>query len=245
MDIRAARSTDNGATWTAETILYTRFTEAANDGLDHTHQQVTTDGLGNWFAIWESRDGWGADAVFDLQVALSTNNGATWTAPFVYIDTSLGGDEIHPHVTTDGAGNWLTVWGSPDNVDGIIGTDFDMLYRTDIFERTEILYLADTDGDGCTDQRENGPDETLGGLRNPKNPWDFYDVNGDSEITLFGDILGVILHFSLDGSPPYDVQFDRGPTTGPNPWNMTAPDGVINLFTDILGVIQQFGHDCR
>ena len=34
---------------------------------------------------------------------------------------------------------------------------------------------------------------------------------------------------------------NRRPTTGPNPWNMTAPDGVIDLFIDILGVIQQHG----
>ena len=103
---------------------------------------------------------------------------------------------------------------------------------------------VDTDGDGCTDDRENSFDETLGGLRDYLNPWDFYDVDGDREITLFGDILGVINHYSLDGSPPYDVQFDRGPSAGPNPWNMTAPDGSIDLLNDILGVILQHGHDC-
>ncbi len=109
---------------------------------------------------------------------------------------------------------------------------------------------VDTDGDGCTDDRENGPDETLGGLRDPLNPWDFYDVPDaggappDGEIDLFTDILGVILHYSLDGSPPYDVRFDRGPSIGPNPWSMTAPNGSIDLFVDILGVIQQYGHDC-
>ncbi|MCH7488605.1 MAG: hypothetical protein IIB23_03145 [Chloroflexi bacterium] len=47
-----------------------------------------------------------------------------------------------------------------------------------------------------------------------------------------------------NGSPPYDAQYDRGPSTGPNPWNMTAPDGVIDLLNDILGVIQQANHDC-
>ena len=108
---------------------------------------------------------------------------------------------------------------------------------------------GDTDGDGCSDVRENGPDETLGGLRDSQNPWDFYDVAGpegspDGEVDLFADVLGVINHYSLDGSPPYDVQFDRGPSAGPNPWNMTAPDGVIDLFTDILGVIGQYGHNC-
>ena len=104
--------------------------------------------------------------------------------------------------------------------------------------------ISDTDGDGCSDERENGPDETQGGLRDFLNPWDFYDTNGDGVIDLFNDILGVILHYSLDGSPPYDVDFDRGPTAGPNPWNMTAPDGVIDLFVDILGVINQHGHTC-
>ena len=83
-----------------------------------------------------------------------------------------------------------------------------------------------------------------GGRRDYLNPNDFYDVNKDGEIDLFTDILGVIQHYSLDGSPPYDVNFDRGPTAGPNPWNMTAPDGSIDLFTDILGVINQHGHAC-
>ena len=110
---------------------------------------------------------------------------------------------------------------------------------------------GDTDGDGCSDQRENGPDETLGGLRDYTNPYDFYDVLGsgggppDQVIDLPNDILGVIEHFSPQGAPPYDVAFDRGPSAGPNPWNMTAPDGVIDLPNDILGVILQFNHDCR
>ena len=110
----------------------------------------------------------------------------------------------------------------------------------------------DDDGDGCLDGREEAGDETRGGLRDPHNPNDFYDVLGpgaalpkDKVIDLPNDILGVIQHFSPAGAPPYDVQFDRGPSSGPNPWNMTAPDGVIDLPNDILGVITQFNHDCR
>ena len=109
----------------------------------------------------------------------------------------------------------------------------------------------DDDNDGCTDVQENGLDETLGGRRNPHNPNDFYDVLGpgaalptDGVIDLPNDILGVIQRFSPTGAPPYDVQFDRGPSAGPNPWNMTAPDGVIDLANDILGVILQFNHSC-
>ena len=31
---------------------------------------------------------------------------------------------------------------------------------------------------------------------------------------------------------------------GPNVWNMTPPDGVIDLANDILGVILQYSHNC-
>ena len=113
----------------------------------------------------------------------------------------------------------------------------------------------DDDNDGCTDLREFAIDATLGGRRNPHNPWDFYDVAGsplppqngapDGVIDLPNDILGVIQHFApLGTEPEYDVNFDRRPSAGPNPWNMTAPDGVIDLPNDILGVIQQFNHRC-
>ena len=109
----------------------------------------------------------------------------------------------------------------------------------------------DDDNDGCTDVQELGLDETLGGLRYPQNPWDFYDVAGlsgatpDGVIDLLFDILGVLQHYAPTGDPPYDAHYDRGPSTGPNPWNMTAPDGSIDLLNDILGVIAQHGHDCR
>ena len=110
----------------------------------------------------------------------------------------------------------------------------------------------DSDADGCTDAQEGGSDETMGGLRDPANPWDFYDVLGpgaalpiDGIIDLPNDVLGVVQHFAPTGAAPYDVQFDRGPSSGPNPWNMTAPDGVIDLPNDILGLIIQFGHSCQ
>ena len=105
---------------------------------------------------------------------------------------------------------------------------------------------TDTDGDGCTDQRENGPDEMQGGMRDPLNPNDYYDVNGDRIIDLPNDILGVIQHYAPTGTEPtYDVTFDRGPQIGANVWNMSAPDGAIDLPNDILGVIRQFNHSCQ
>ncbi len=111
---------------------------------------------------------------------------------------------------------------------------------------------GDTDGDGCSDKHESGPDETLGGRRDYLDPNDYYDVYGpgqslvrDGVIDLANDILGVIQHFApLGTEPEYDVRFDRGPQIGANTWNMGPPDGVIDLANDILGVILQFNHSC-
>ena len=111
---------------------------------------------------------------------------------------------------------------------------------------------GDSDGDGCSDQRENGPNVMTGGLRHYLNPWDFYDVLGpgggpkDRQIDLANDILGVIQHYAPTGPvAPYNANFDRGASAGPNAWNMTQPDGRIDLANDILGVILQYTHDCR
>ena len=115
----------------------------------------------------------------------------------------------------------------------------------------EGLDPGDTDGDGCSDYAEAGPDETIGGQRDPKNKWDFYDVAGpggvpipDGVIDLPNDILGVINHQGSAPGPPYDIQYDRGPAAGPSWKDTTGPDGVIDLPNDTLGVIGQHGHSC-
>ncbi len=108
----------------------------------------------------------------------------------------------------------------------------------------KLPFPADTDGDGCADVNESLPkaQSSNGGGRDWLNPWDYYNVNGDGVIDLLNDILGVIQHYqpTPGGAAPYGAAFDRGPTTGPHPWNMTAPDGVIDLLNDVLGVILQY-----
>jgi len=52
LDIRVARSTDGGLTWTDPEWLNTN---AATDDGDDTNQVLTTDGQGNWIAIWQTR----------------------------------------------------------------------------------------------------------------------------------------------------------------------------------------------
>jgi hypothetical protein len=106
-------------------------TNAAIDLGGDWHPQVTTDGAGHWVAVWDSNDSLGGTigTDYDILVARSTNNGATWTAPAALntnAATDSGGD-YNPQVTTDGAGHWLAVWDSNENLGGTIGTDWDIL----------------------------------------------------------------------------------------------------------------------
>ncbi|MCI0856768.1 MAG: S8 family serine peptidase, partial [Chloroflexi bacterium] len=100
----------------------------------------------------------------------------------------------------------------------------------------------DADGDGCSNGEEFGSDPRFGGQRNPLNPWDFHDVNGDGIITLFDDILAVINGFGTGGNDPL---LDRSPAPAAGqPWQQGPPDGTIDIPNDILGIASQFGHRC-
>lgn len=126
-DILIARSTDNGATWSAATALNAN---AATDTGNDQYVQPVTDGAGQWVAVWHSTENLGgtigADA--DILIARSTDNGVSWTAPTALNDTAVsdtGADEF-PHVNTDAAGNWIAVWQSTENLAGTAGADRDV-----------------------------------------------------------------------------------------------------------------------
>ena len=126
---------------------------------------------------------------------------------------------------------------------------------------------GDIDGDGCSDAQENGPNEALGGLRDPNNFWDFFDVPvgglpRNQAVDAF-DIGAAVLRFGAFVQPPptqsealaqaltlpadttsYHAAYDRGgPIPGQNLWNLLPPNGSIDGF-DIGFVVVQFGHTC-
>lgn len=101
---------------------------------------------------------------------------------------------------------------------------------------------GDTDGDGCTDEQENGTDETAGGQRDYKNPWDYFNPTGDGRNRI-DDILAVVNRYFLhEGQEGYDEKYDRT-YLGPNDWNLGPPDGQI-LVDDILHSVHSYFHDC-
>ena len=126
-DVRVARSSDDGATWTAPAALNT---DASTDQGDDGAPQLTTDSLGTWLAVWDTsafEDPFRTD--FDILVARSTDDGASW-AGHAELNTNANSDagqDAWPQLTTDGQGVWVAVWESFDSLGDTIGTDQDIL----------------------------------------------------------------------------------------------------------------------
>jgi len=106
-------------------------------------------------------------------------------------------------------------------------------------------------GDGCPDYEELGPNQGLGGLRDPFNPWDYFNPTHDGE-NRTDDILMVVNQYHKDdndanpGLPPYEPGYN--PDTdrtyvGPNAWNLGPPNGQQRT-DDILAEVAQYHHDC-
>jgi len=121
LDILFARSTDNGATWTANALLNTY---GDSDSSIDSRPAIATDGKGNWLCAWHStytfENTVGND--FDLVVSHSADNGLTWSPPVVVNSNAASDDgsrDQEPSLASDGNGNWVCVWHS----DNVIGTD--------------------------------------------------------------------------------------------------------------------------
>jgi hypothetical protein len=109
----------------------------------------------------------------------------------------------------------------------------------------------DEDADGCPDYKELGPSETAGGLRDPFNPWDYFNPTHDG-LNGVPDVLMVVQQYFHDDSdltpglppyaPGYNVDTDRT-GLGPNVWNLGPPNGKVRV-DDILAQLKQYFHNC-
>ena len=146
-DILVARSTDNGATWTDPAPLNTNAATDGNFGVDDEVPQIATDGWGNWVATWTTSNDLGGTIGTDpdILVARSTDTGATWTDPVPLNNnaaTDSGGD-FDSRLATDGAGNWVVVWTSSDDLGGTIGGDPDILVARFVLEPEAIPTVSE------------------------------------------------------------------------------------------------------
>lgn len=176
-----------------------------------------------------------------------------WFAQFY--DNQIG--RLHELGVGDGDGD-----GVPDTADNCVLTpnpDQEDSYASGL---GDVCNYIDTDRDGCSNLEELGSDPRLGGLRDPNNPWDFFDPNMDGGVGL-ADLILILQHFYTSdrngqatisrhsdpfttpdpGFRQYHPRFDRGSWVGPQPWDREPPDGHINI-TDLMALIVQFGHSC-
>ncbi len=115
------------------TIITPSFvnTNAETDTGQDRLARIATDGLGRWLVAWESSNslsGIGAD--YDIVYALSVDNGLTWSNPSALNSNAATDalDDGNVVLGTDGAGTWLAVWETNDEVGGTLGLDDDLLY---------------------------------------------------------------------------------------------------------------------
>src|SRR3990172_2549625 len=205
-------------------------TNAATDtGVDE-NAQVTTDGAGNWVAVWDSDDDLGGTigADKDILVSRSTSNGATWTAPAALntnAATDSGGD-FSPQVTTDGTGNWVAVWGSNENVGGTIGTDLDILVSRSTDNGASWTAPAALNSNAGTDSvfPDDGPQVTTDGGGNWVAVWFGGQFGGDGDIMVSRSTnngANWTAEAALNTNAPTDSGLDWGPqvtTDGAGNW---------------------------
>jgi hypothetical protein len=146
--------------------------------------------------------------------------------------TVLGEDSLAPFDCLAGPGTTTTT--GP-----VTFTPLASNHNEDSAESLSVLGVADP----CTDYQELGSAANQGGLRDPFNPYDFYDVNADEVVTI-QDMQIVGMAFGQSTGPNYHPSKDRGALLGPNSWNREGPDGFITIPGDILVVASQFGHTC-
>lgn len=151
-DIYYAKSTDNGATWTAQA-------QAVATVSHESEPQVATDSHGNWVIVCESDDGLDGDATadFEIYVTHSSDSGDTWSTAAL-LNSSAGSDDdagqFAPQISTDGKGTWVCLWQSTFDPGGTSGdSDLFVSYSTDKGETwtSEARLNAEAASDTATD----------------------------------------------------------------------------------------------
>lgn len=228
-DIHYAVSTDHGNTWSAAAALNTTAATDGNNARDTT-PTIATDRQGHWVVTWAFRDFSGGGALgndFDILCAVSSNNGATWSAPAVLnaeaaTDTSA---ENSPVVATDRWGHWMVVWQSNNSLGGTIGTDDDLLFATSTDNGVTWSTAAPVNSDAATDSISDG------------NP--ILTADGDGHWVVIWSSIGRSL--GTDEDLLYAVSSDVGATwTAPAAFNTiaatdTGSDRTPTLATDNRG----------
>lgn len=101
----------------------------------------------------------------------------------------------------------------------------------------------DTDGDGCLDAAETSPYPETGGMRDPTDPYDYFEVTRDGRIDTLDTTKVAFRWGSEEGDLLYNPKFDRSVELVTGPFDLGPPDGGIDI-SDLQVMYNQFGHTC-
>jgi len=229
-DILVARSTDDGATWTAPAALNTNAT--SDEGYD-SRPQVTTDGQGTWVAVWHSLDSLG-DTIgtdWDILVARSIDSGATWTAPAA-LHTNAGGDagiDTWPQVTTDGQGTWIAVWHSTNSLGDTIRGDFDVLVARSPDDGVTWTAPAALNSNAVSDAgHDELPQVATDGLGAWVAVWDSTESLGDTIGTDWDILVASSTDEGVTWTAPAALNSSAAGDSGDDNWPQVTTDGADN-----------------
>jgi len=114
-DIYVSRSLDDGIAWAPAAMISKMGPLDDQSGATDAEPSIATDGAGNWLVVWHSNGEWDGAASpddFDIVVSHSFNGGDVWGWERVVNSEEPASSKpaVHPKITTDGAGNWITCW---------------------------------------------------------------------------------------------------------------------------------------
>jgi hypothetical protein len=147
-DLLMARSTDGGASWTPPFRLW--GSPGPDGHEDVGRQHLATDGAATWVVAWFSRQETPPTSP-QLFVSRSVNDGRDWSTPQL-IGDDAGGWDSDVRLATDGAGTWIAVWDSSNDLDGTIGSDLDILFARSEDDAQTWTAPAPINTDAATDQ---------------------------------------------------------------------------------------------
>lgn len=162
-DVFVLRSSNGGVSW-APPLPIAAY--ATGDGSPDFSPSIATDGDGTWLASWISHHPAGANDNLDsdVLVAVSNDDGASWSAPTL-LDTAMDTDQasdIHLSLAAGSGGRWMASWERQSfaAVNGFASDDLVVAVaeatcgngRTEIGESCDDVNLADNDGcdSNCT-----------------------------------------------------------------------------------------------
>lgn len=130
-DIRYAKSTNNGTSWSNLAVLNSN---GGTDNGNDTAPNLVMSENGTLMATWQSTENLGGTIGTDNDILFATSSdfGTTWSTPAVLNTTAATdtGADTNPRIATDNNGHWVAVWQSTENLGGTIGVDDDILTST-------------------------------------------------------------------------------------------------------------------